>query len=202
MIAKLTGTLDSWGAGHAVIDVAGVGYLVEASARTLAAIGIVGDHVTVHTELLVGEDFLRLIGFASAEERDWFRLLTSVQGVGGKVALAILSALEPAEIQRAIASGDHAMIARANGVGPKLAQRICNELKDRAGMVATSALGIGSVDLANPAGGMLADALAALAALGFKPAEASAAVGAADSELGPDASLDALVRLALRKAAR
>ncbi len=202
MIAKLTGTLDSWGAGHAVIDVAGVGYLVEASARTLAAIGIVGDHVTVHTELLVGEDFLRLIGFASAEERDWFRLLTSVQGVGGKVALAILSALEPAEIQRAIASGDHAMIARANGVGPKLAQRICNELKDRAGMVATSALGIGGVDLANPAGGTLADALAALAALGFKPAEASAAVGAADNELGPDASLDALVRLALRKAAR
>lgn len=202
MIAKLTGKLDSWGAGHAVIDVNGVGYLVEASARTLSAIGIVGDHVVVHTEMLVGEGFQRLIGFASAEERDWFRLLTAVQGVGGKVALAILSALEPAEVQRAIAGGDAAMIARANGVGPKLAQRICNELKDKAGSVATGALGIGAVNLSEPAGGTLADALAALASLGFKPAEASAAVGAADQELGPGATLDALVRLALRKAAR
>lgn len=202
MIAKLTGKLDSWGAGHAVIDVAGVGYLVEASARTLSSIGIVGDEVTVHTEMLVGEDFLRLIGFASAEERDWFRLLTGVQGVGGKVALAILSALEPVEVQRAIGAGDAAMIARANGVGPKLAQRICNELRDKAGSVATSALGIGAVNLNEPAGGVLADALAALASLGFKPAEASAAVGAADAELGPDATLDALVRLALRKAAK
>jgi holliday junction DNA helicase RuvA len=197
MIAKLTGTLDSWGAGHAVIDVGGVGYLVEASARTLSAIGIVGDHVTVHTEMLVGEDFLRLIGFASAEERDWFRLLTSVQGVGGKVALAILSALEPAEVQRAIASGDAAMIARANGVGPKLAQRICNELKDKAGFA-----GVVTGSGAAPVGGIHADALAALAALGFKPAEAGAAVNAADAELGAGATLDALVRLALRKAAK
>ncbi|MEQ1688847.1 MAG: Holliday junction branch migration protein RuvA [Sphingopyxis sp.] len=208
MIAKLTGKLDSWGAGHAVIDVAGVGYLVEASARTLSAIGVVGDEVTVHTEMLVGEDFLRLIGFASAEERDWFRLLTSVQGVGGKVALAILSALEPAEVQRAIAQLDAASIARANGVGPKLAQRICNELRDKAGSVASGALGIGAVNLGAGAGagGVLADALAALASLGFKPAEASAAVGAADAELSAQgegaATLDALVRLALRKAAR
>ena len=198
MIAKLTGRLDSWGAGHAVIDVGGVGYLVEASARTLSAIGIVGDHVTVHTEMLVGEDFLRLIGFASAEERDWFRLLTSVQGVGGKVALAILSALEPAEVQRAIASGDAAMIARANGVGPKLAQRICNELKDKAGFAASAGGSIPS----RATSSIQADALAALAALGFKPAEASTAVNAADAELGPDATLDALVRLALRKAAK
>jgi holliday junction DNA helicase RuvA len=202
MIAKLTGTLDSTGAGSAVIDVNGVGYLVEASARTLSAIGGVGERVTLHTEMLVGEDFLRLMGFASAEERDWFRLLTGVQGVGGKVALAILSVLEPADVQRAIASGDHAMIARANGVGPKLAQRICNELKDKAGMVATSALGIGAVASGQAAGGTVADALAALSSLGFKPGEASAAVGAADAELGPDATLDALVRLALRKAAR
>ena len=198
MIAKLTGTLDSWGAGHAVIDVGGVGYLVEASARTLSAIGIVGDHVTVHTEMLVGEDFLRLIGFASAEERDWFRLLTSVQGVGGKVALAILSALEPAEVQRAIASGDATMIARANGVGPKLAQRICNELKDKAGFAGVASAGGG----ATPAGGIHSDALAALAALGFKPGEASAAVNAAAEELGAGATLDGLVRLALRKAAK
>jgi holliday junction DNA helicase RuvA len=197
MIAKLTGTLESWGAGHAVIDVGGVGYLVEASARTLSTIGIVGDHVTVHTEMLVGEDFLRLIGFASAEERDWFRLLTSVQGVGGKVALAILSALEPAEVQRAIATADAAMIARANGVGPKLAQRICNELKDKAGFA-----GVVQGGGAAPAAGIHADALAALGALGFKPGEASAAVNAADAELGAGASLDALVRLALRKAAK
>jgi Holliday junction DNA helicase RuvA len=196
MIAKLTGRLDSWGAGHAVIDVNGVGYLVEASARTLSAIGIVGDHVTVHTEMLVGEDFLRLIGFASADERDWFRLLTSVQGVGGKVALAILSALEPAEVQRAIATGDAAMIARANGVGPKLAQRICHELKDKAGFAGAIASG------ATPATGIHADAVAALTALGFKPAEASGAVNAASEELGAAATLDALVRLALRKAAK
>ena len=204
MIAKLTGTLDSWGAGHAVIDVGGVGYLFEASARTLSAIGIVGDHVTVHTEMLVGEDFLRLIGFASAEERDWFRLLTSVQGVGGKVALAILSTLEPAEIQRAIGAGDSAMIARSNGVGPKLAQRICNELKDKAGLVATGPLGAGGVGsiAVQPAGSIQSDALSALASLGFKPAEASTAVSAADAELGAGATLDALVRLALRKAAK
>ena len=201
MIAKLTGKLDSWGAGHAVIDVAGVGYLVEASARTLSAIGIVGDHVTVHTEMLVGEDFLRLIGFASAEERDWFRLLTGVQGVGGKVALAILSALEPAEVQRAIGAGDHAMIARANGVGPKLAQRICNELMDKAGSVATGPLSVGGGSAVGGSG-VQADAMSALASLGFKPAEASAAVNAADAELGQGATLDALVRLALRKAAK
>lgn len=201
MIAKLTGRLDSWGAGHAVIDVGGVGYLVEASARTLSAIGIVGDQVTVHTELLVGEDFLRLIGFASAGERDWFRLLTSVQGVGSKVALAILSALEPDAISRAIAAGDAAMIARANGVGPKLAQRICNELKDKAGM-AHGGAGLSGVAASAPAGSIHADALAALGSLGFKPAEASAAVNAADAELGDGATLDALVRLALRKAAK
>ncbi len=132
MIAKLTGRLDSSTAGHAVIDVGGVGYLVEASARTLDALGPVGSDVTIHTEMLVGEDFLRLLGFAKAEERDWFRLLTSVQGVGAKVALAILSALEIGDLQRALASGDSAMIARANGVGPKLAQRIAHELKDKA----------------------------------------------------------------------
>src|SRR3546814_9349724 len=104
-----------------------------AAAITLDALGPVGGDVTIHTEMLVGEDFLRLLGFAKAEERDWFRLLTSVQGVGAKVALAILSALEIGDLQRALASGDSAMIARANGVGPKLAQRITHELKDKAG---------------------------------------------------------------------
>ncbi len=199
MIAKLTGRLDSSGAGHAVIDVGGVGYLVEASARTLDALGPVGGEVTIHTEMLVGEDFLRLLGFAKAEERDWFRLLTSVQGVGAKVALAILSALEIGDLQRALASGDSAMIARANGVGPKLAQRITHELKDKAGALGGIA-GTGP-SLAATAG-PLGDAVAALTGLGFKPGEASAAVAAANEELGAGASLDALVRVALKKAAK
>lgn len=200
MIAKLTGRLDSSGAGHAVIDVGGVGYLVEASARTLDALGAVGSDVTIHTEMLVGEDFLRLLGFARAEERDWFRLLVSVQGVGAKMALAILSALEIADLQRALASGDAAMVARANGVGPKLAQRICNELKDKAGGL--GGIGGGSNPSSATSSGPLGDAVAALTGLGFKPAEASGAVAAANDELGAGAGLDALVRLALRKAAK
>lgn len=199
MIAKLTGRLDSSGAGHAVIDVGGVGYLVEASARTLDALGATGGEVTIHTEMLVGEDFLRLLGFAKAEERDWFRLLTSVQGVGAKVALAILSALEIADLQRALASSDSAMIARANGVGPKLAQRIAHELKDKAGAVGGIA---GSSPARGTTPGPLADAVTALTGLGFKPGEASAAVAAASEELGVGASLDALVRVALKKAAK
>jgi len=199
MIAKLTGRLDSSGAGHAVIDVGGVGYLVEASARTLDALGAVGGEVTIHTEMLVGEDFLRLLGFARAEERDWFRLLTSVQGVGAKVALAILSALEVADLQRALASGDSAMIARANGVGPKLAQRIAHELKDKAGALGGLA---GSSPARGSATGPVGDAIAALTGLGFKPGEASAAVAAANEDLGAGASLDTLVRAALKKAAK
>lgn len=203
MIAKLTGKLDSSSSGSAIIDVGGVGYLVEASARTLDALGAAGDEVTVHTELLVGQDFMRLLGFSRAEERDWFRLLTVVQGVGTKVALAILSALELGELQRALASGDHAMIARANGVGPKLAQRICNELKDKAaGLGGISGTGPASGSLAVKGGSPVGDALSALTSLGFKPAEASTAVSAAAEELGDGATLDALVRLALKKAAK
>lgn len=198
MIAHLNGHLAATGIDHAVIDVNGVGYLVGASARTLAALGALGEFVTVHTEMLVAEDSIRLMGFASAEERDWFRLLTSVQGVGAKVALAILSILSPAEVQTAVARADAAMIARANGVGPKLAQRIVNELKDKADGVALG----GGAGAAIPASGAANDAVSALLNLGFKPAEASAAVNAASDELGPAATLDALVRLALRKAAK
>ena len=198
MIAHLRGQLVATGIDHAVIDVNGVGYLVGASARTLAALGLTGDTVTIHTEMLVSEDAIRLMGFATADERDWFRLLTHVQGVGAKVALAILSTLAPAELQTAIARADAAMIARANGVGPKLAQRIVNELKDKAGGIALGGAGATAV----PAGGAAADAVSALLNLGFRPNEASAAVGAANDELGPAASLDALVRLALRKAAK
>jgi Holliday junction DNA helicase RuvA len=202
MIAKLKGLLDSTGIDHAIIDVGGVGYLVGASSRTLAALGSVGEAVTIHTEMLVAADSIRLVGFARAEERDWYRLLTHVQGVGSRVALAILSALEPLELHRAVAMGDKAMIARANGVGPKLAQRIVNELKDKIGTApAGGPVGIGGVAVL-PTGSFAADALSALQNLGFKPHEASVAVAAAEEELGDNASLDALVRLALRKAAK
>ncbi len=198
VIAKLRGLLDGVGADFAVIDVDGVGYLVSASSRTLSALGAIGEEVVLHTEMLVAEDMIRLVGFATAAERDWFRLLVSVQGVGARVALAILSALSADEVHRAVASGDNAMIARAQGVGPKLAQRIVHELKDKAGSVA---LGPGGGP-AMPAGGNAQDALSALANLGFRPSEAAAAVAKAEAELGPDATLDALVRAALKKAAR
>jgi holliday junction DNA helicase RuvA len=197
MIAHLKGLLVSTGVDTAVIDVGGVGYLVAMSSRSLGALGRTGEAVTVHTEMLVGEDFLRLMGFATAEERDWFRLLTGVQGVGARVALAILSALEPAELHRAVAMGDKAMVARANGVGPKLAERIVRELKDKVGGVIP-----GTLTPISAASGAASDAVSALLNLGFRPAEANAAVGAAEEELGAGAGLDALVRLALRKAAK
>lgn len=203
MIAHLKGLLVSTSIDHAVVDVGGVGYLFGASARTLAALGPVGEAVTVHTEMLVGEDFVRLVGFASGNERDWFRLLTGVQGVGARVALAILSALDGAELHRAIAAQDKAMVARANGVGPKLAERIVRELKDKTGTIAGAGAAMGGAAIASPPLGSLSgDAMSALTSLGFKPAEASAAVAAAESELGDGVSLDALVRLALKKAAK
>ena len=198
MIARLTGILAETTADGAVLDVAGVGYAVLASSRTLDAIGAIGGEVMLLTELQVREDSMTLFGFGSAGEREAFRQLTSVQGVGGRVALAILSVLDPAELARAIGNGDKAMVARANGVGPKLAQRIVNELAGKMGSPALAA----SAGSAPPRGGAGADALSALANLGFKPAEASSAVAAAAADLGPDATLDALVRLALRKAAK
>jgi Holliday junction DNA helicase RuvA len=197
MIAKLRGLLDSFSADHAVIDVSGVGYLVFASTRTLSQLGAIGNEVVLHTQMQVSEDDIRLIGFSTAEERDWFRLLTSVQGVGARVALAIMSALSVDEIHRAIASGDNAMVARSQGVGPKLAQRIVNELKDKAGGVVLG----GGAAVAAPQG-LGADAVSALMNLGFRPAEASVAVAKAEAELGAEAGLDALVRSALKKVAR
>ncbi len=202
MIARLTGVLAEVASDHAVIDVNGVGYLVLASARTLSAIGEPGGQVLLFTEMQVREDSITLFGFGSGGERDWFRLLTSVQGVGGRVALAILSVLGPDELVHAIASGDKAMVARANGVGPKLAQRICMELKDKTGGIVLGGAGLSGAAPVAAAGGIVADAMAALASLGFKPGEAHAAVSAAHDELGAGATLDALVRLALRKAAK
>lgn len=199
MIAKLRGLLDSFAADHAVIDVQGVGYLVYASTRTLSLLGAIGDEVVLHTEMQVSDDAIRLIGFGTAEERDWFRLLTSVQGVGARVALAILSALSGDELHRAVAGGDQAMVARSQGVGPKLAQRIVNELRDKVGSIV---LGSDPAMAAPVAGSVAGDAVSALLNLGFRPAEASAAVAKADAELGAGASLDALVRAALKRAAR
>jgi len=198
MIARLTGTLAEIAADHVVIDVGGVGYLVLASGRTLDALGDAGSDVLLLTELQVREDGWTLFGFGNAGEREAFRQLTSVQGVGGRVALAILSVLDPAELAAAVSRGDKGMVARANGVGPKLAMRIVNELASKLGSPALA----GAAGAPAPRGGPAADALSALANLGFKPAEASAAVAAASDELGPDATLDALVRLALRKAAK
>ena len=198
MIARLTGVLAEAGPDHGVIDVGGVGYLVQLSGRTLAALGGVGASVKILTDMQVREDAITLFGFGSVAERDWFRLLTQVQGVGGRVALSILTVLAPDELSRAVASGDKAMVARANGVGPKLALRIVTELKDKAGPTLGPVGGAGAA----AKGSAEADALSALANLGFRPAEASAAVGAAVEELGPAATLDGLVRLALRKAVK
>jgi Holliday junction DNA helicase RuvA len=204
MIAKLTGILDDSGPDWAVIDVNGVGYLVQCSAKTLTHLGIRGDRVVIHTEMQVSETDQRLIGFTSAAERGWFRLLTAVQGVGSKVALAILSALSVEDLQRACAGGDAAMIARANGVGPKLASRIVNELKDKAGGIAPILTGPGAPPIeglgAASVGSLTADAISALQNLGFKPAVASMAVAAAVKELGEDAELNVLVRVALKRA--
>lgn len=198
MIARLSGLLDDFGPDWAVIDVNGVGYLVHCSARTLDALGVRGDRVTVHTELQVSENDMRLIGFASGGEREWFRLLTGIQGVGSKMALAVLSALTVDELQRACAGGDAAMVARAQGVGPKLASRIVNELKDKAGGLPSAA---GAAIAAAPRGSASQDAVSALQNLGFKPNVATEAVARALEELGEGADLNALVRVALKRAA-
>src|ERR671912_572569 len=193
MIARLSGILAETSADTAIIDVGGVGYLIHASSRTLDTIGPVGGEVIILTELQVREDAWTLFGFGSTVERDSFRALTSVQGVGGRLALAILSVLSPDELARAVSQGDKAMIGRANGVGPKLAARIANELQGKLGVA-----GLGASLAPAPGAGAAADALSALGNPGLKPAETNAA----QDELGPDAGLDALVRLALRKAGR
>lgn len=196
MIARLSGTLVEIAGDSAIIDVGGVGYLIQLSSRTLEALGPIGGKVLILTELQVREDAWTLFGFGSAVERETFRALTSVQGVGGRLALAILSVLSCDELARAIAHGDKAMVGRANGVGPKLAARIVNELQGKLGTA-------GLVEPTAPrARSVASDAVSALANLGFRPAEAGAAVNAAENELGPEASLDALVRLALKKAAK
>ncbi|RPF71853.1 Holliday junction branch migration protein RuvA [Aurantiacibacter spongiae] len=199
MIAKLTGTLDEAGADWAVIDVRGVGYLVHCSVRTLDALGSRGDACTIHTDLQVSENDMRLLGFAEAGERTWFRMLSGVQGVGSKVALAILSALSTGELRDACAARDAASVARAQGVGPKLAGRIVSELAEKAGALPGGGA-IGGTRGVAPAGGASADAVAALQGLGFKPAVAASAVAHATAELGEGAGEADLIRMALRKA--
>jgi holliday junction DNA helicase RuvA len=205
MFAKLTGTIDSLGEEAAIVDVQGVGYLVYCSARTLAQL-TVGQPASLMIETQVREDAITLYGFLKADEQRWFRLLQTVQGVGAKVALALLTVLSPADLPLAISRKDKASLTRAAGVGPKLAERIANELKDKVGdlPMPSDAL-VGAALRPTPGGapaasGAAADALSALQNLGYKPAEAHAAVSAALSKLGEAAAVSDLIRAALKEA--
>ena len=198
MIAWLAGRVASAGADAAVIDVGGVGYLVQASGRTLSGLAV-GEAAQLHVETQVREDAITLFGFAGEAERDWFRLLTALQGVGGRVALNVLSVLPPADLARAVAAGDRASVGRASGVGPKLATRIVTELKDKAGAVAAMT---DSLSPGQPLRGPRADAVSALENLGFKPAEAARAVAEAAGAVGEEADEGALIAAALKRAAR
>lgn len=197
MIAKLKGRVDERNKDNCVIDVNGVGYLVRASSRTLAALPGAGEACVLHIETSIREDAFELFGFLVPEERDCYRLLTSVQGVGPKAALALLSALAPGEIAAAILAEDKSTLTRADGVGPKLAQRIASELKDKVAAlglaVAVGKSGGVSVAGAAPAGGAAADAVSALVNLGYKRAEAVAAVNKAVKKLGEGARVEALI---------
>ena len=196
MIAKLTGIVDSIGEDWAVIDVAGVGYLVFCNGRTLGRLSI-GESAVLLVETEMREDRIQLYGFAETAEREWFRLLTTVQGVGAKAALAILTVLAPGDLVRAIAAADRAAIRRAAGVGPKLAGRIVSELKDK---VANITLGPAAATDA-PASVATADAVSALVNLGYTPSEALAAVSDSARRLGADAATAALIRAALSELA-
>jgi Holliday junction DNA helicase RuvA len=203
MIAKLTGILDHIGPEGAVIDVHGIGYLVFASTRTLGQLPPSGEAARLLIETHVREDHIHLYGFVDAAERDWFRLLTTVQGVGAKVALAILSAVAPNDLTLAIVAQDKAMLARADGVGPRLAARITNELKDKVGglaLAATNAAAPAPQAASDP--GPTGDAVSALVNLGYRRAEAFGAVAAASRRLGGDAKVDALIRAGLQELAQ
>jgi Holliday junction DNA helicase RuvA len=204
MIAKLTGRLDSTGDDWVIVDCAGVGYLVHCARRTLSRLPEAGRPVSLVVETLLREDSLRLIGFASTAERDWFRLLTAVQGVGARIALSVLSALEVDELVTAIAAQDKALLTRADGVGPKLAQRIVLELKDKAAglMLGHVARSGARTAAAEDAAGPLADAVSALVNLGYGRAEAFGAVATAAEAVGAKANVEALIKAGLRELAR
>ncbi|MBT6117281.1 MAG: Holliday junction branch migration protein RuvA [Rhodospirillaceae bacterium] len=198
MIAKLTGVLDSIGQDWAVIDVGGVGYLVYCSGRTLSRLPQAGEPATLHVETHVREDHIHLYGFADEDERAWYRLLTTVQGVGARVGLAILSVLAPDQLAQAIAAQDRTALTRADGVGPKVAARILNELKDKAGGIALGAAARTGAKAGDgppsPSDGVPADAVSALVNLGYSRSESFGAVAHAVQRLGGEATLEALVR--------
>ncbi len=211
MIGRLSGRIGHRGTDHVLIDVGGVGYVVHVSDRTLAALPGVGEAAALWTELLVREDLLQLFGFPTPVEREWHRLLMTVQGIGAKASMAILGALGPDGVGRAIALGDWNAVKAAPGVGPKIAQRVVNELRDKApGLMAqgdpladgaaAGRGGAGRADAVGTASGAQAEALSALGNLGYGPVEAAAAVAAV---AGADAALDtgALIRGALRRLA-
>lgn len=201
MIAMLSGMVDQAAADSVVLDVNGVGYLVFASARTLARVPGRGEAVRLLIETHVREDHIHLYGFADEAERGWFRLLTTVQGVGARLALAILSVLAPEALATAVAAQDKAALARADGVGPKLAQRIASELRDK--VVGGMALGPAAPPAAVvPGGGATADAVSALVNLGYTRTDAYGAVASAAKRLGAAARLDALIRAGLQELGR
>ncbi|AQU87294.1 Holliday junction branch migration protein RuvA [Komagataeibacter nataicola] len=206
MIAQLRGLLAQVEADRCVIDVSGVGYLVQASSRTLAALPQPPELALVLVETVVREDAILLYGFAEASERSWFRLLTTVQGVGAKVALAILSVLPPPELMMAIGSGDKTMLTRAGGVGARLAQRIVTELRDKCEGMPTGAPaggGVPGVTITVPTPrSIAADAVLALSGLGFRRAEAQPVVERVIDRFEGDVNLDVVIRDALKELAR
>lgn len=201
MIAQLTGRIEALADGTCIVDVNGVGYLVHASSRTLAALPRPPAPAKVLVETHVREDAILLYGFADSAERDWFRLLTTVQGVGGKVALSLLSALSPRDLVAAIAAADKTSLTRAAGVGARLAVRLVTELRDKVGAMPSSG-GIGMPAIAAPTGGVQDDAVSALVNLGYRRPEAQAATARAADRLGEGVTLDALIREALREIAQ
>lgn len=205
MIGRLKGVVDFYGEDFIIVDVHGVGYVVFCSSRTLQALPAVGEATTLWIETQVREDAIRLFGFRSEAEQNWFRLLQSVQGVGAKVALAIQSTLDPGVLATAIATGDKAQVARANGVGPKLAQRICVELKDKApafGMVDPALMQLSGAIEAKALPRPVSDAISALTNLGYPQAQAQSAIVAAMAALGDGAETGQLIRQGLKELAK
>ena len=196
MIGKLTGVVDSQSADSLILDVNGVGYVVQCSPRTLARLPATGERVSLAIETQMREDAIRLFGFSSDTERDWFRLLQGVQGVGSKVALAILGVLPPDELTAAIGQADKTAVSRAPGVGPKLAARIVAELKDKAPTLGSMGAEEATTATGMPQGGQ--DAVSALLNLGYGRPQVMAAVEKAVARLGPDATTAALIRLGLK----
>ena len=204
MIAKLKGIVDSVGDGQVVLDVGGVGYLVFCSSRTLGGL-VPGEAAILEIETHVREDHIHLYGFVDSAEREWFRILTTVQGVGAKVGLGLLSVLSGEEMMQAIATGDKTAITRANGVGPKLATRILTELKDKVGAIALGAAALSGSPSTGPAGvqtsAAVSDAASALVNLGYNPGQALSAVSRLAGEFGPDATVEELIRGGLKELA-